>query len=146
MALKKRGKYWYGDSPEDLRTELLRFSKGNAYPIHHFADAVCKCGGRVFLVKYDETQGAAVRTCTSCRQEHAIGDSAEYLDEAELDDAECLCEVREFEVTVGVSLYQDSEDVRWLYLGCRCVKCGLLGCYADWKNEYNGYQTLLANV
>ncbi len=37
-----------------------------------------------------------------------------------------------------------SADVRWLYLDCRCVKCSLVGCYADWKNEYNGYEQLLA--
>lgn len=35
-----------------------------------------------------------------------------------------------------------SDDVRWLYLGCR--SCGLVGCYADWKNEFNGYEKLLA--
>lgn len=31
------------------------------------------------------------------------------------------------------------DDVRWLYLGCRCVTCGLTACYGDWKNEYPGY-------
>jgi hypothetical protein len=36
--------------------------------------------------------------------------------------------------------------VRWFYLGCRCVACGVLGCYGDWKNEFNGYQQLLMNV
>jgi hypothetical protein len=146
MALKQRGEYWYGDSHEDLRTELLRYSRESGYPVHHFADAVCTCGGRVFAVQYDEDEGVAVRTCAACKKEHAIGDSEEYLEAAELEGAECLCEEREFEVTVGVSLYEGSEDVRWLYLGCRCVKCGLLGCYADWKNEYNGYQALLAKV
>jgi len=29
MALKKKGKHWYGSTPEDLRSEMLRFSKLN---------------------------------------------------------------------------------------------------------------------
>ena len=27
MALKKRGKYWYGDSQADIRGELIRYGK-----------------------------------------------------------------------------------------------------------------------
>ena len=53
---------------------------------------------------------------------------------------------RDFEISAGVALYQDSQDVRWLYVGCRCVCCGLTACYGDWKNEYPGYETLLRAV
>lgn len=94
----------------------------------------------------DENQGVALRFCPLCEIEHPMGDSADYLEEADPVLAECTCGETTFEITVGVSLYDDSEDVRWLYLGCRCVNCGLLGCYADWKNEYNGYQTLFENL
>jgi hypothetical protein len=146
MALHKRGKYWYGDAQDDLHPELLRYSKVNGYVVDHYADAVCTCGGQRFWVGFDEVQGAAVRVCTACEKEHPIGDSADYLDEAELQGAECVCGAHAFEITVGVSLYRESEDVRWLYLGLRCVQCGLLGCYADWKNEYIDYRALLANV
>ena len=81
-----------------------------------------------------------------CMAEHPIGDSNEYLDEAELEECACPCGGKEFEITVGVSLYEESEDVRWLYLGCRCPKCGLTAVYGDWKNEFNGYRDLLARV
>jgi hypothetical protein len=146
MALKKRGKYWYGDGQLDIREELLRYSKQNAYPIQHFADAVCACGARLFVLQMDETAGAAIRKCVSCREEHPIGDSADYLDEAELQKYECVCDKDVFEITVGVSLYEDSEDVRLFYLGCRCPTCGLTGCYGDWKNEFNGYEELLRRI
>jgi hypothetical protein len=146
MGLVKRGKYWYGDGQADIRPELLRYSKRNAYLIDHFADAVCTCGGRLFRLEMDDAAGAAVRRCVSCRKKHAIGDSADFLDEAELEKYECVCGEDVFEITVGVSLYEGSEDVRWLYLGCRCPACGLTGCYGDWKNESNGYQELLRNV
>jgi hypothetical protein len=144
--LKKRGKYRYGDCQADIREELLRYSKANAYVTHHFADAVCKCGAKRFRLDLDDTEGAAVRTCVACGAEHPIGDSDEYLEEAELEECACPCDGEELEITVGVSLYEGSEDVRWLYLGCRCPECGLTAVYGDWKSEFNGYQDLLARV
>lgn len=146
MAIKKRGKYWYGDEQSDIRTELARYSALNEYPTDHFAEAVCTCGGRVFRIRVDDNEGAAIRICPACSTEYPIGDSADYMGDAELEDRECCCGAAEFEVTVGVSLYPDSEDVRWLYLGCRCPKCGLTGSYADWKNEFNGHRELLKRV
>ena len=79
-------------------------------------------------------------------QQHPIGDSADYLEEAHLEDCACPCGGEVFEIAAGVSLYQDSEDVRWFYVGCRCPSCGLTACYGDWKNEYNDYRELLASV
>jgi hypothetical protein len=146
MALKKRGKYRYGDNQADIRSELLRYSKANEYEAQHFADAVCKCGGKVFGVALDDEAGVAIRICTACKVEHPMGDSADFMDEANPGMCACPCGNEEFEVTVGVSLYQDSEDVKWLYLGFRCPKCGLTAIYGDWKNEYLGYKELLARV
>lgn len=146
MALRKRGKWWYGENQADIRGEILRYSKGNEYVAHHYADAVCSCGGHLFQLRMDEGEGAAIRGCVSCRKEHPIGDSADYLDQAELQAYRCVCEKDLFEITIGVSLYDDSEDVRWLYVGCRCPECGLTGVYGDWKNEFNDYRQLLARV
>ena len=66
--------------------------------------------------------------------------------EAEVEECECLCGEAGFEVTAGVALYDDSEDVRWFYVGCRCPACGLVGCYGDWSCEFPGYAELLARV
>ena len=68
------------------------------------------------------------------------------IDDAELDECACPCGGEIFEITAGVALYADSEDVRWIYLGCRCVACKLAAVYADWKNEYEGYRELLAKI
>jgi hypothetical protein len=146
MALRKRGKWWYGESQADIRDEILRSSKGVEYPAHHYADAVCGCGGRLFVLRMDDTAGVAIRRCVACRGDHPIGDSADFLGEAELQKYECVCGEDVFEITVGVSLYAGSEDVRWLYVGCRCPACGLTGVYGDWKNEFNGYRELLARM
>jgi Zn ribbon nucleic-acid-binding protein len=145
MALVKRGKYWYGDEQADIRAELLRYSR-DGYPAEHFADAICACGTRIFRLQLDEEAGVAVRTCAACGHDHSIGDSADFLDEAELEQPECLCGGSEFEITVGVALYDDGEAVKWLYLGCRCPSCGCTGCYGDWKNEYEDYREFLTRV
>jgi hypothetical protein len=146
MALKKRGKYRYGDSQADIREEVLRYSEANTYLANHFADAACPCGGKRFRLALDDAEGAAVRTCVGCGAVHPIGDSGEYLEDAELEECACPCGGEEFEITVGVSLYEDSADVRWLYLACRCPRCALIAVYGDWKSEFNGYQELLARV
>jgi hypothetical protein len=146
MVLRTKGEFSYGDAQTDIREELARYSKANAYPVHHFADAVCKCGSRLFVLSVDDTEGAAIRHCDDCEDEHPIGDSEEYLEDADLEGCECPCGSDVLEITVGVSLYAESQDVRWLYIGCRCRDCGLTACYGDWKNEYIGYQELLDRI
>jgi hypothetical protein len=151
MSVTKRGKYWYGETQADIRDELLRYSNKNGYTVDYFADAVCKCGGQLFTLDIDETQGVAGRICLACGDPHVMADGEEYLKEAELERRECVCGKDVFEITAGVHVCRDSdealtEDVRWFYIGCRCPDCGLVGCYADWKNEYIGYQSLLAKV
>lgn len=146
MTLKQRGQYWYGDDQGDIRDEILRYSKLQGYLASQFADARCSCGATAFMLLLDDREGAAVRHCTNCEVEHPIGDSDEFLEEANLEGCVCPCEMEEFEITVGVSLYEDSDDVRWLYLACRCTSCRLTAVYGDWKNEFLDYKKLLANV
>jgi hypothetical protein len=146
MALTTKGKFSYGESQADIRAELADYAERNGYLATHFADAVCICGHRSFKLLVDDTEGAAVRECRSCQKSHPIGDSAEYITEASPEECECPCGSGAFEITVGVALYEASEDVRWIYIGCRCSACGLTACYGDWKNEFEGYQRLLANV
>jgi hypothetical protein len=80
MALRKRGKWWYGDLQADIRDELVRVGMLNVYVPTHFADARCVCGGRTFRLKLDEGT-AAVRVCPKkdCAKSHPIGDSDDYL-------------------------------------------------------------------
>ena len=146
MALKKRGEHRYGDNQEDIRKEIVRYSKANGYVAERFADAVCACGGNQFALQIDDTEGAAVRVCRSCGDDHPIGDSDKYLAEANLEECACPCGEETFEVAVGVALYRGSEDVRWIYLGCRCPNCGLTAVYGDWKNEFIDYRELLKRV
>lgn len=148
MALHKRGRFYYGDSQTDIRDELTRVGRISDYVPTQFADTQCVCGGRTFRLRLDETAGAAVRICArqNCANVHPICDSEEYLDDAELEDCECPCGGDEFEITIGVHLYNGTEDVKWLYIGCRCAACGLTANYGDWTNEFADYRKLLARA
>jgi len=147
MTLRVKRGHSYGDNHEDLRAEILNHSKDNGYPVDHFGDAICKtCTSKVFRVALDDSAGCAERHCISCENRHFIGDSSDYADEAELEDCSCPCESEEFEVAVGLHLYSGSKDVKWLYLGLRCTACGLVAVYGDWKNEFEGYEALLARI
>ena len=146
MTLKRRGDHSYGTDRSDIAPEIARYSNATGYLAEYFASASCACGCTTFGLALDDNEGAAVRTCSSCRAEQPIGDSEDYLDDAELEECACPCGGELFEITVGVSLYTDSEDVRWFYLGCRCPSCGLTAVYGDWKNEFNGFRALLDKV
>jgi len=131
---------------KEIEAKLREYS-ADSYPVSHFARAVCKCGHDVFTLAMNEEEGVAVRWCCHCDDEHGIGDSDDYIDEVEsIEECSCKCKGKEFQIVCGVSLYAKSKDVRWFYVGCRCVKCGLAGCYGDWKNEYIDYRKLLKRV
>ena len=102
MALRKIGEYQYGDSQADIRAELTRYGSLNEYVPTEFADARCTCGGTTFRLTMDDSQGAAVRACSACEAEHPIGDSDDYLADAELEAHGCVCGADVFEVNVGV--------------------------------------------
>ncbi len=75
-----------------------------------------------------------------------MGDSADYLAGATLEDCACPCGSEVFEITAGVALYKGSEDVRWVFFGCRCVACRLAAVYGDWKSEPGDARAFLANL
>lgn len=139
MAAKKTKK-------DTLRAELTRYAKANGYAAHHVADAKCTCGSITFRLLLDDTAGAAVRVCESCKTKHPMGDSADFLDDADLDECQCPCGKEVFAISVAVSLYRGSDAVRWIYVGCRCAACGQEAVYGDWKNEHDDWRVLLANV
>jgi hypothetical protein len=125
---------------------LARYSALNGYTAECFADASCRCGAVAFRLLLADAEGVAVRTCLSCGAVQPIADGDDYLDNATLGECECPCGHGEFQISVGVALYADSIDVRWLYLGCRCTQCGLIATYGDWKNEHEDYRELLKKI
>jgi len=150
MTISKKENESYATCQADIRLELNNYAKSHGSEIHHFKDVECKCGGHLFHLHIDDDECVAIRICTACKDEHVMLDGEEYLEDAEFYQAVCTCESKPFELTVGVKLYADgdalSDDVNWLYIGCRCPSCNLVGCYADWKNEFSGYEKLCNNA
>jgi hypothetical protein len=146
MVIHQREGYSYGQTQADLHEYLMQFSVANGYAIEHFADAICKCGNKLFQLHVDDMEGVASRICTACGTEHYIGDSAEYLVEANFEQCQCLCGNVKLAVSVGVALYRESKDVKWVYIGGYCPECDLVACYGHWKNEYLDYIEYLARV
>jgi hypothetical protein len=146
MALSKKGKYWYGDSSEDVEAELLKYSTKNVYIATKFVESKCGCGSNTFYLETDEDAGVARRTCVECDAVHFMGDSAEYAEEADFEGHSCICDEQRFELVSGVALYEGSNDVRWYYIGCHCVACKLVGVFADWKCEAGDADKFLADV
>jgi hypothetical protein len=138
---------------EKLRAAIVKYSKANTYVAAHFAQSQCSnkidgeiCGGEVFSVLFDDTEGCAARTCVACEDQQAIADGEEYLDEAELETPACPCGTESFTIVVGAALYDGSTDVKWCYLGLRCTACKLAAVYGDWKCEAGDVKAFLALV
>lgn len=145
MAIRTKNGLDYGDEQADISVSLDKHSKHN-YQATHFKDATCECRGHLFRLCIDDGAGVAIRTCIQCGHTHYMGDSEDFLDEAQPVPCACLCNSEIFEVTAGIALYRESNNVKWLYIACRCIECSLIGVYGDWKNEYEDYTAFLQRI
>ncbi len=143
--IDRSGEWWRGEDFANLE-EYLREYSAREYPVTRIVQSRCqKCDGAVFGLLIDPDEGVAKRICMRCAAIAFIGDSEENRDDAEPSVATCPCDASEFETGVGFAL-RDGGDVRWVYVACRCVACGVLGVYADWKIDYSPTDHLFAAV
>jgi hypothetical protein len=56
VAIDKSGKWWVGDSPEDLHEYLKTYAD---YPMQEFRLAKCTCGSSRFQLWSDDDEGVA---------------------------------------------------------------------------------------
>jgi hypothetical protein len=152
MAIDTTGEWWTGTDAVDLAEYIGEFSgAGRGYPAERVIPCVCgHCGGRRFRIAVDDEAGTACRTCVGCGGTAFIADSAEanaarYVDESEPEECACPCGGEEFEAAVGFALRGNGE-VKWIYVGMRCVADGVLGVCADWKISYSPTGHLFGQV
>lgn len=147
MALKKKGNYWYGDSVDDVWRYFVWYTRESPEQVKHCRQAVCKCGGTVFVVAGGEEEQLQ-RTCVACETEvvfFAKERSRRPKPRPDLPLIECICYGEEFEV-VGVTKpfgCRSPTTAHTFYLGMRCVECGCLGEYASWHPRYNDAEAYL---
>lgn len=158
MTLERRGEHWYGDSAADIR-ELFGRHADTGDPVRAVGDAVCECGGTVFSVLLDDECQEAAWFCRACDAQYLfhtrrVADPYEGDPDADSEYCHCHCAERDglvtggsyFELAVGVTLYDGSDDVDWAYLGCRCVTCGIVGYLAEWHRIEYSYSELFAHL
>ena len=130
MAIQQTGEHCKGEDFVDL-AQYLREYTGD-HPVDIVLQSMCGCRGTEFRLETDVEDGGAKRTCPSCGASAFIGDSEEYWADAAPEPCVCRCEGDRFELGVGFSL-RDSGEVKWIAVGQRCTRCGMLGSCVDWK-------------
>jgi len=135
MAIDKGKKYWHGDSPEDIIEYLDEYSESE---IDKVVITKCRqCSSDIFTFKADSFEGAIEVTCIACKEKRLLLDSEEHWDECEPEEASCpKCKESQFNVAIGF-VHRESGEVKWVYIGNRCAKCGVLGSCGDWKINYS---------
>jgi hypothetical protein len=145
MTIDKSGKWWKGSAPQDIAPYLTELYAGS-YPIHEHHLSVCDCGSEVFFLHWIPDEGAVRRTCTKCGKKYFVCDSEESW-EGRPRKFKCIeCKSVEANLGVSFSLYDDKSNIRWIYTGYRCVTCGVLGSFADWKIGYGPSLHLLSQA
>ena len=153
MALQRRDDCWYGDSAADIRALLDRHAE-TGDPIKVARDVVCECGGTVFSIQIDDEFQEAAWFCRACGAQYLfhtkrIAGPYEGDPEADTECCNCPCTQRGgsyFELALGVSLYDGSDDVDWVFIACRCVACGRTGYLASWHRIEYPYAELFAHM
>ena len=134
MTIDKSETWWKGDDLHDLLLYIKDFTQ-DEFPAERFGKCVCTCGGSSFTFVGSPERGIAERTCTACEKPHYVCDSEKHWDQEVLEAFACPCEAEVFELAVGFSMRADSlpDDVQWITLAGRCLECGILAVYADWR-------------
>ena len=149
MAIDKSGDFWTSPDAGDIERFLndLAAEEGSI-PINRFRAARCACGSIEFRLRGDDEEGCAERVCVACKMARFICDSADYWSEAEPERLVChVCDNDTFNIGIGFSLEKGKgPDVQWVTVGERCVKCGVLGSFADWKISYSPSAHLMDQV
>ncbi|RYE86195.1 MAG: hypothetical protein EOO75_16025 [Myxococcales bacterium] len=144
MTIDASGEYWKGTEAADLKPFLVDYEAGG-YPVAEVVPAACTCGGGRFEVALSGDEQAVRRRCVSCGEEKLMLDSAEHWDDEDEDECACPCEGEVFEAAVGLARREDA-SIKWVSVGLRCVECGVLGVYADWKIDYSPSEHLVKQV
>jgi hypothetical protein len=148
MTIDQSGDFWRGSEGSDLHPFLIDLAaEEGACRIDRFELARCACGSLEFSLEGDDEEGCAKRTCVSCHVDRFVCDSDVYWSEATPEPLTCHgCGGATFNVGVGLSLTKRATDVLWVTVGQRCVACGIMGSFVDWKIAYSPSIHLLEQV
>ena len=145
MTIDTSGRWWRGENASDL-AEYLQLAKPGGYRVDRVLAVVCgDCAGTTFKLRADGDEGGVERTCAGCTKSVLMLDTGDLWDDMDPTTIECPCGSDLFEVSVGFSI-RAGEEIRWVSVGQRCAKDGVLGYCADWKINYGPTKHLLASI
>ena len=145
MAIDTSGQWWTGSDAQDIDAYLAALTGDDDGTPRVLHSQCGDCGNEHFRLRVDAEEGCAERTCASCGSSALMLDSEDTVDDAALEHVRCACGRDTFDVAVGFS-QRDNGDVRWVYLGIRCVADGVLGSCADWSIDYSPSEHLYATA
>jgi hypothetical protein len=113
---------------------MKKYAIANGYPIEEFTNIICdECDEEFFELYSDENEQGAFLTCIECEKKHDIENSKQYL-EKELY-YKCKCNNCFLKIAIGKAFYENSKDIRWVYVGGHCTECNLSGVYVNWNER-----------
>lgn len=142
MTIERRPQWWLGSEESDIGLYLEELTNGTS---ERYTQSICSCSSTEFQVYFDREQGFVSRICTECLTEHLVCDSSDSQPDSSPHKFSCVqCGKTAANLGVGFALrprklteiFGQNRDVRWIWVGLRCVGCGVLGCIADWKIDY----------
>lgn len=145
MSIDTSGKWWKGSEFADI-ADYLKALKPGGYEVNEVKQSICKCGGTLFRLHVDRDDELSQRGCVACGSKMFFADSEEYWNEASPKKRLCPCKSDVCEIGVGFTIGEAGDWVRWMSIGTRCAKCGVLGCPVDWKAEYELTDPVLKNI
>jgi hypothetical protein len=151
MAVDDSGEWWTGSEPSDIECYLAEYtSSEECYPATALWPVTCLCESDRF--RLSRAGSITRRICTGCGQIRYIsregGSSGweEATEEEGVEECSCVgCNASDVNVCLGFADYSHHpgfaddpgaplpDAVLWFYVGVRCTKCGILGCFNDSK-------------
>ena len=142
--IDKSKDFWHGDCANDINEYLTDYTKNEVGKT-----VIVKCNScelQEFAIKIDDFEGAIEVTCIGCSEKRLLLDSEDAWEDCEPEEVSCpVCEKDTHNVGVGF-VYRKSGEVKWVYIGHRCVNCGVLGSSCDWKINYGPTDEMKKNV
>ena len=138
-------RYWTGDSADDINEYLRLYSEDDNIDVK---PVLCHtCGNDAFELRVDQDEDAIQVKCAQCGTKKILLDCEEIWEEAKPKLGKCsVCKTgKQYNVRVGF-IRRDNGSVKWVYIGNRCMNCGTLGSYLDWKIDYEPTDEMEKNI
>ena len=142
--IDKSKEFWYGDDSDDIDEYLRLFSGDNSIEIRTIK---CRsCEETVLHLIVDQDEDAIAIQCPKCNEKRILLDCAEIWEDAEPKKLDCpVCGNDSYTSKAGL-LRRSDGNVRHVYVGERCEKCGVLGSCVNWEINYGPTDDLEANI